>query len=214
MITINQGRFDMNKKILLTVIVFALSACSSTNYCANKSDDFKAPVKMSKEEPAKVATTKVEAIRQELVGTGIEVSSEPQAVIGTKAGTTFVPAPVAAGTVYLTAPANLTFDTNSSKIKPEFANSLDKVAKIANENIDDKIMIAGHTDNTGPVALNNKLSVARAESVAQYLKSKGVDSSRISTTGKGSGYPVATNYSVEGREKNRRVEIALEKKSK
>ena len=71
------------------------------------------------------------------------------------------------------------------------------------------IIAVGHTDSTGGAALNQKLSSARAESVKKFLISKGIESNRIYTEGKGFSQPAADNKTSEGRAKNRRVEVEV-----
>jgi OOP family OmpA-OmpF porin len=71
------------------------------------------------------------------------------------------------------------------------------------------IIAVGHTDAIGGDAANQKLSVARAESVKTYLVSKGIEKNRVYTEGKGKKQPVADNKTAEGRAKNRRVEIEV-----
>ena len=73
--------------------------------------------------------------------------------------------------------------------------------------------IVGHTDSTGSDAVNNPLSVARANSVRDYLSTRGVDTRRVRTDGRGSREPVADNNSDAGRAHNRRVEIFLADRS-
>ena len=72
-----------------------------------------------------------------------------------------------------------------------------------------EVFIVGHTDSTGTDAINNPLSVARANSVRDYLATRGVDTRRVRTEGRGSREPVASNQSDAGRAHNRRVEIFL-----
>ena len=67
----------------------------------------------------------------------------------------------------------------------------------------------GHTDSTGSDAINNPLSVNRAQSARDYLVARGVNSSRISIDGRGSREPVADNGTAEGRARNRRIDIFL-----
>jgi outer membrane protein OmpA-like peptidoglycan-associated protein len=69
------------------------------------------------------------------------------------------------------------------------------------------VSIVGHTDNTGSDAVNNPLSVDRANSARDYLVARGVASTRFSTEGRGSREPVADNATADGRARNRRVEI-------
>jgi len=97
------------------------------------------------------------------------------------------------------------FETDSAKLKPESAETLDKVAASLKDFPDVKIQIAGHTDNTGGAAHNMKLSEARATSVMNYLISKGVNPANLSEKGYGKNEPVADNKTAEGRAQNRRV---------
>ena len=99
--------------------------------------------------------------------------------------------------------------TDKSDIKPEGRSKLDDLAgKMKTINLEVVIAI-GHTDAIGTDAYNQKLSVRRAESVKNYLVSKGVEKNRVYTEGKGEKQPVADNKTSEGRAKNRRVEIEV-----
>jgi OmpA-OmpF porin, OOP family len=71
------------------------------------------------------------------------------------------------------------------------------------------VIAVGHTDSTGAAGYNQKLSNRRAEAVKAYLVSKGIESNRIYTEGKGLTQPVADNATREGRAKNRRVEVEV-----
>lgn len=129
-------------------------------------------------------------LRQELVGTGVQVARDGQNVV-------------------LIMPGNITFDTNQYTIKPNFKPVLDSVAKVIKEYNKTLVQVTGYTDNTGTDAINNKLSAQRADSVATYLKLRGVAAGRVSYTGLGSSNPIASNATAAGREQNRRVEIVL-----
>lgn len=113
------------------------------------------------------------------------------------------------GEIKLTAPENITFDTNSYVVKPQFRKTLDSVATVLNTYPDSTIVVSGHTDTTGTDAINNPLSVNRASSVASYLESQGISTSRITSRGYGSKQPIASNATESGRSQNRRVEIAI-----
>ncbi len=113
------------------------------------------------------------------------------------------------GEIKITAPENITFDTNSSVIKSVFKSSLDSVSTVLKEYPDSNIIISGHTDSTGNDSINNPLSENRAKSVEAHLASKGVSRSRITAVGYGSKRPVASNSTASGREQNRRVEIKI-----
>ncbi|WP_159316040.1 OmpA family protein, partial [Klebsiella pneumoniae] len=71
------------------------------------------------------------------------------------------------------------------------------------------LIVTGHTDSVGSYEANQVLSARRADSVSQFLRSNGVDPSRLQTFGAGSSSPIAPNDTTEGRAQNRRVEIKL-----
>lgn len=71
------------------------------------------------------------------------------------------------------------------------------------------MLIVGHTDSTGPEEYNQRLSERRAEAAAAFLMEQGIRPSHIRTLGKGESEPVASNDTPEGRQLNRRVEIAI-----
>jgi len=104
-------------------------------------------------------------------------------------------------------PSDVSFDTNRYAIKPNLRPILDRFATTLNENPVTTVTIIGHTDSTGTDAINNPLSVNRAAATRDYLVARGVATSRIAIDGRGSREPVADNNTVEGRAKNRRVEI-------
>ncbi|HEX7846187.1 MAG TPA: OmpA family protein, partial [Chitinophagaceae bacterium] len=104
---------------------------------------------------------------------------------------------------------NIYFITGSAKLDKRSFKGLDDVAKIMAENPETKLSIDGHTDNVGSDELNQKLSENRAASVKAYLVSKGVNESRLTSTGYGESQPVADNKTAAGRQKNRRVEMKL-----
>ncbi|MCT6881376.1 MAG: OmpA family protein [Snodgrassella alvi] len=106
-------------------------------------------------------------------------------------------------------PENITFATNSSELSSAATSSLSSVAEILAKYVDTNITIAGYTDSTGNDNINRPLSQRRAESVSTFLSARGVASNRISAVGYGSANPIASNATVEGRAKNRRVEIRV-----
>ncbi|MBK9329297.1 MAG: OmpA family protein [Sphingobacteriales bacterium] len=100
------------------------------------------------------------------------------------------------------------FDVGKSNIKPESAEALKQVIDYLNANPAVKIIVVGHTDNTGTYAGNITLSKARAESVKNYLINTGkIAASRLMSEGAGQYCPVSTNDTEEGKKLNRRVEI-------
>jgi|GEM_PF-2977283 len=104
---------------------------------------------------------------------------------------------------------NIFFDSNKSDIKPESEAELQKLLKFLNENPSVCLEIAAHTDNVGSDANNLILSQKRAESVVQYLVSKGIGTLRLKPKGYGEEKPKASNNDEAGRLLNRRVEFSL-----
>lgn len=101
------------------------------------------------------------------------------------------------------------FATNKSELSPAARTSLTTFATSLKNSPDTDVTIFGHTDNTGSRAVNEKLSQQRAEAVANFLVGNGISRSRITTEGLAYDQPVADNSTVEGRAKNRRVEIYI-----
>ena len=109
----------------------------------------------------------------------------------------------------MTFAADAFFDVNKAVLKPEAKAKLDDlVGKTKGINLE-VIIAVGHTDSDGGDAANQKLSIRRAESVKDYLVSKGVEKNRVYTEGKGEKQPVADNKTKEGKAKNRRTEIEV-----
>jgi outer membrane protein OmpA-like peptidoglycan-associated protein len=106
-------------------------------------------------------------------------------------------------------PADAGFDTGRADIRPALRTVLDRFAGEMNQHAVTTIEIIGHTDSTGSDAINDPLSVARANSTRDYLVTRGVAASRIATAGRGEREPVASNDTEAGRAQNRRVEIFI-----
>ena len=112
--------------------------------------------------------------------------------------------------VKVTFDSGILFATGKADLSTQAKNSLVELAKVLNDNKDCDIAIIGHTDSTGSDAVNQPLSVSRANSVDSYLKQCGVSSAQIkSVEGKGSTSPVADNSTEAGRQQNRRVEVYM-----
>lgn len=109
-------------------------------------------------------------------------------------------------------PDRFLFDFASAQLRPTAASSLDTIVALLDET-ESTIKIIGHTDNVGDDEVNQPLSEQRAQAIADYLVTAGMDSSRITSSGKGSSDPVAENThsdgrdNPDGRQQNRRVEI-------
>jgi len=103
--------------------------------------------------------------------------------------------------------ADALFDFDKSVVRPDGKKTIDAaMAKLAGISLE-MVIATGHTDSIGTEAYNQKLSERRAAAVKDYLVSKGMPASKITTIGKGELQPVATNKTAEGRQKNRRVDI-------
>ncbi len=101
---------------------------------------------------------------------------------------------------------NIEFDFDSDVIGEDFYPHLDTIFNLL-KSTPVKIILAGHTDNTGPDSYNQRLSERRAGSVYKYFVEKGIDPDKIKTKGYGSSKPLTTNATKEGRRRNRRVEF-------
>jgi outer membrane protein OmpA-like peptidoglycan-associated protein len=107
-------------------------------------------------------------------------------------------------------PNDISFATGSAALKPELRSVLDTFAQgLKSGGNGTLVRVVGHTDSTGSDAVNNPLSLDRAESVRNFLEDRGVAAARIEVVGRGSREPIASNDSAEGRAKNRRVEIFM-----
>lgn len=119
------------------------------------------------------------------------------------------PQPVEVTKYFETKVAGTQFSFDSTKLKPGLESTLDKLVAVMEEHPEAVVEITGYTDSTGPEAYNQKLSEKRAQSVADAVKARGIDESRIVVKGEGENNPVASNDTREGREQNRRVEIVV-----
>lgn len=102
------------------------------------------------------------------------------------------------------------FDVDSTRIKPGFYSTLDKISAVVNKYGKTRLAIAGHTDNTGSEAYNQRLSEERAAAVQSYLLAEQVVPQRLSSIGYGERSPIASNDTEYGRTLNRRVEITID----
>lgn len=111
--------------------------------------------------------------------------------------------------ILVTFDSGLLFDVDSYTVKGETEQNLIELAQSLKEYEGSEVLIEGHTDSTGSDEYNQKLSERRANSVSAFLTKQGVDPSRINTMGYGENQPVADNDSTDGRQQNRRVEVAI-----
>ncbi|RVT97272.1 OmpA family protein [Mucilaginibacter limnophilus] len=103
--------------------------------------------------------------------------------------------------------SGILFDVNAATIKPESNGILTELAAVLKDNPSININIIGHTDSDGNAAANQKLSLARAESVKNTLVNAGIDAARLKVAGKGASQPLASNTTETGKAQNRRVEF-------
>lgn len=106
-------------------------------------------------------------------------------------------------------PEGILFATDSASVQPGIQNDLYAVADNLNRYPNTRVVILGHTDNTGTAAYNQDLSDRRAAAVAGILRGAGVSGARIVSYGRGESMPTASNLTPEGRAQNRRVEILI-----
>ncbi len=111
----------------------------------------------------------------------------------------------------ITLSGSLLFVTNRSDLLPTAQVKLNDVAtSLTEQDSESKILVEGHTDSQGSAAYNQDLSQRRAQSVRDYLVSRGIAADRVTAEGFGLTRPIADNASAEGRADNRRVEIVVQ----
>lgn len=101
----------------------------------------------------------------------------------------------------------VTFETGRAVLTAESQTILDRVAESLVASPEVNVEVQGHTDNTGSLATNNRISQSRADAVRQYLISKGVAANRLTARGYGPSQPKVPNTTAAGRAENRRVEL-------
>ena len=129
-------------------------------------------------------------LRKELEGTGVSVTRTGEDIT-------------------LNMPGNITFRTGSSDLDSQFFAVLDSVAKVVTKYDKTLVEVAGHTDSVGADDMNMRLSQRRADTVARYLMSRGINEQRLIAIGAGETRPIASNDTESGRQANRRVELTL-----
>jgi outer membrane protein OmpA-like peptidoglycan-associated protein len=104
---------------------------------------------------------------------------------------------------------DVTFDTNSTVLRPGLQSEINRVAGVLNQYPNTLVRVEGHTDSKGTDPYNMDLSNRRAMAVKNLLVQRGIADSRIEAVGYGETLPVATNDTEAGRQRNRRVEIKI-----
>lgn len=131
------------------------------------------------------------AMERATAGSGVQVSQTPD------------------NRLKLNIPSDISFDTGRADIKPNLRPILDQFASGLSGQPNTEVRIIGHTDNTGSDAVNDPLSLQRAQAARNYLAARGVDPNRVVIAGRGEHEPIADNSTEAGRARNRRVEIFL-----
>ncbi len=135
------------------------------------------------------------AMERATAGSGVQVSQTPD------------------NQLKLNIPSDISFDTGRADIKPNLRPILDQFASGLSTQPNTEVRIIGHTDSQGTDAVNDPLSMQRAQAARQYLAARGVDPNRVAVAGRGEREPVADNTTEAGRARNRRVEIYLGERS-
>jgi outer membrane protein OmpA-like peptidoglycan-associated protein len=111
--------------------------------------------------------------------------------------------------IAVTFASGLLYDFDSDVIRPEAGSNLKALAASLHKYPGSDLLIVGHTDQVGTAAYNQSLSERRAAAAANYLVAQGVRRTRIATRGMGESEPLASNDTEAGRQRNRRVEVAI-----
>lgn len=111
--------------------------------------------------------------------------------------------------IKITFNSGILFDINSATLQPAARENLTNLAAILNKYPDTEILVEGHTDSTGTRDYNLTLSMRRAQSVANHMTGLQVLPTRFRIMGYGPDQPVASNTTTDGRQQNRRVDIAI-----
>lgn len=111
--------------------------------------------------------------------------------------------------IKITFESGILFDVNSSSLRGQAQTNLTKLATILNKYPDTDVLVEGHTDSDGTEEYNRDLSIRRAQSVGAQLTSNAVGGNRLRIMGYGESQPVASNDTKEGKQLNRRVDIAV-----
>lgn len=136
----------------------------------------------------------IKELEEATAGTGVDVSQDT--INGEEA-------------IRVNLPDGVTFAVGSATINSAFRATLDNVAASLIQYPNSLIDVYGHTDSTGSDAFNLDLSDRRAQAVASYLTSRGVNANRVRSKGFGESNPIASNDTESGRAQNRRVEILI-----
>ena len=105
---------------------------------------------------------------------------------------------------------NINFDFDHTEIRESVRKRLSRVIRLLKEMPEVDVKIVGYTDDVGSAEYNLSLSLRRAESVRDYIVTRGIDDTRMSVAGRGKAEPLVPNSTPEGRAVNRRVEFVVQ----
>lgn len=111
--------------------------------------------------------------------------------------------------IQVTFDSGILFDVNQSTLRSAAQQNLSDLAASLEEYEGTDVLVVGHTDSTGEASYNQGLSERRADAARNYLLGAGLDPDRVTAMGMGEEEPVDTNDTLEGRQANRRVEVAI-----
>lgn len=145
-----------------------------------------------------------------LAGAGIgQYMDKQEAIIRERLRSTGVSVTRVGNNIILNMPHDVTFDVARDDIRPQFVPTLDSVATVLQEFNKTLVNVNGHTDSDGATDYNQRLSEGRAQSVARFLASRGINPQRLIVRGFGESRLVAPNQTAADKAKNRRVEIHI-----
>ncbi|HEX2586111.1 MAG TPA: OmpA family protein [Steroidobacteraceae bacterium] len=209
------------KPIIISLLLFALTACSTVNPYTQEQQTSKAAKGAGIGAAVGAVAgllTHGDKLQNALIGAGIGsiagggagyYMDVQEAKLRQRLQGTGVSVTRNGNDITLNLPGNITFESNSADLNQQFFAVLDSVALVLKEYDKTVVEVAGHTDNTGSVQLNQGLSERRASTVANYLSGRGLNSKRFIIVGDGAAHPVASNATAQGRQQNRRVELTI-----
>jgi len=111
--------------------------------------------------------------------------------------------------IVVTFDSGILFGFDSAELSPEARENLRNLAASLEKHGDTEVLLVGHTDGVGSDTYNQALSERRAKAAADFLVAQGLAANRVRATGRGLSEPIASNETDEGRQENRRVEVAI-----
>ena len=152
-------------------------------------------------------TESPDALVAEVPGDLSQPLEERRSLVMTDATPAATPAPLAPVTGFVFDSRTLRFDLDRAELRPGASDTLSPVVDFLNDYPEVSVLIAGHTCWLGSNEHNLDLSRRRADAVADYLVSQGIDRDRLFVAAEGESQPIDTNLTEEGRQSNRRVEV-------